>query len=239
MPIIGQLAVTIRQLAVVVAALPRLRLWICAAVLLSAVVPSGTIAQDIGTAQKVVKDVWGGGLAWRVQPQRKVRFREQINVGGQSGVEFRLNDSTTLSIGENSEIRLDEFVYDPSRDVVEGSIKFAKGAMRFVGSAAKKNVTVEVPTGTIGIRGTSFNLRVDRARFEVEVLSGTVEVSSGGSQRVVGAGEFVSVSGGAVTPTQPSAEFRAAMAQLARTLGPPPSPAGQNNPSNFAPSGRR
>ena len=229
-----------QQAATVVAARRRLCRWMCAAVLLAAAVsPDAAVAQDVGTAQKVVKDVWGGGLAWRVQPQRKVRFREQINVGGQSGVEFRLNDSTTLSIGENAEIWLDEFVYDPARDAVEGTIKFAKGAMRFVGSAAKKNVTVEVPTGSIGIRGTSFNLRVDRARFEVEVLSGTVEVSSGGSQRAVGAGEFVSVSGGTVTPTQPSAEFRAAMAQLARTLGPPPSPAGQNNPSTFAPSGRR
>lgn len=229
-----------QQPATVVAALQRLCRWMCAAVLFAAAVsPDAAVAQDVGTAQKVVKDVWGGGLAWRVQPQRKVRFREQINVGVQGGVEFRLNDSTILSIGENSEIWLDEFVYDPTRDAVEGTIKFAKGAMRFVGSAAKKNVTVEVPTGSIGIRGTSFNLRAERARFEVEVLSGTVEVSSGGSQRAVGAGEFVSVSGGTVTPTQPSAEFRAAMAQLARTLGPPPSPAGQNNPSNFAPSGRR
>jgi ferric-dicitrate binding protein FerR (iron transport regulator) len=227
------------QSASVVSAQLRLRRWICAAVLLAAVVPSDSAAQDIGTAQKVVKDVWGGGLAWRVQPQRKVRFREQINVGGQSGVEFRLNDSTTLSIGENSEIWLDEFVHDPTRDVVEGTIKFAKGAMRFVGSAAKKNVTVEVPTGSIGIRGTAFNLRVDRAQFEIEVLSGTVEVSSGSSRRAVGAGEFVNVSGGTVSPAQPSAEFLAAMAQLARTLGPLPSPARQNTPPSFAPGSRR
>ena len=150
--------------------------WLWVAVVIVTAVPPRVAAQEIGSAQKVVKDVWGGGLAWRVQPQRKVRFREQINVSPQSAVEFRLNDSTTLSIGENSEIWLDEFVYDPALNVVEGTIKFSKGAMRFVGSAAKKNLIVEVPVGVIGIRGTAFNLRVDRAQFELEVLSGAVEV---------------------------------------------------------------
>lgn len=205
------------------------------AALMVLALPGGGIAQDVATAQKVVNDVWGGGLAWRVQPQRKLRFREQINVAASSGIEFRLVDGTSLSVGENSEIRLDEFVYDPSRNAVDGTLKFARGAMRFVGSAASKNVTVELPTGTIGVRGTVFNVRADRSKFEVEVLSGSVEVTSGGAQRQVSAGEFVRAAGASILQSQPPPEFRAAIGQINRTLGPPPT----ERVPNFAPSPSR
>jgi len=98
--------------------------------------PFVAASQEIGAAQKVVRDVWGGGLAWRVQPQQKLRFREQINVGKESGLDVRLADGTSLSVGENAEIRLDEFVYNPATNIVDGTINFTKGAMRFVGSKA-------------------------------------------------------------------------------------------------------
>lgn len=181
-------------------------------------------AQEIGAAQKVVRDVWGGGLAWRVQPQQKLRFREQINVGKESGLDVRLADGTGLSVGENAEIRLDEFVYNPATNVVDGTIKFARGAMRFVGSKARKNVTVELPVGTIGVRGTAFNLLVDRARFEIEVVSGTVEIESAGARQTLVAGESAAADGGTIQTAPPSPAFRRAMAQIASAVGPPAAP---------------
>ena len=183
--------------------------------------PFVAASQEIGAAQKVVRDVWGGGLAWRVQPQQKLRFREQINVGKESGLDVRLADGTSLSVGENAEIRLDEFVYNPASNIVNGTINFTKGAMRFVGSKAQKNVKIELPVGTVGVRGTSFNLLVDRARFEIEVVSGAVEIDSGGTLRDLVAGESAAADSGTIQLSPPSAAFRRAMTQINNALGPP------------------
>jgi len=196
----------------------RAMLAVIAAIL---VAPIATMAQEIGAAQKVVRDVWGGGLAWRMKPEQKLRFREHINVGKESGLDVRLADGTGLSVGENAEIRLDEFVYNPATNVVDGTIKFTKGAMRFVGSKAQKNVTIEVPAGTVGIRGTAFNLLVDRTRFEIEVVSGAVEIAIAGARQTLAAGESATADGGAIRVAPPSPAFRRAMAQITSALGPP------------------
>jgi hypothetical protein len=184
--------------------------------------PGAARANDVATAQKVVKDVFGGGNMYRVSERRTLPFRETINTGKESGATFRFLDETVLSVGENAELKIDEFVYDPGGKGLKGSASLARGAMRFVGSTAQKDVTVRTFAGTIGIRGTAFTLRVDGQLLELEVQSGQVSLSAGGAPIVVREGEFVSSRGGSVQrgPTTPA--FRAAVAQIVRTLGAAP-----------------
>jgi hypothetical protein len=69
-----------------------------------------------------------------------------------------LLDETVFTIGPNSSMVIDKFVYDPGTREGEVKAKILKGTFRFVtGKIAHKkpaNMTVELPSGTIGIRGT-------------------------------------------------------------------------------------
>jgi hypothetical protein len=191
-------------------------------------------AAAIGVAEKIVRDAFGGGRAYRIEIRQEVRFREQINTGAASGAEFRFVDGTSLSLGENADVKLDEFVYDPDRNLLRGSVNVLKGTMRFVGSSARKDVAINTPAGTIGIRGTSFNLRVGNRRFDLQVVSGEVQVVSGGTQQTVRANEFVRVSDGLITRRSPPRSFGAAMTQIAASLGALTVAAGESKPPVLA-----
>jgi hypothetical protein len=64
-------------------------------------------------------------------------------------------DNTSLTIGPNSEVVLDRFVFDPNRGVGEIGLSTVKGSMRVVGGLISKTstITVKSPTSTMGIRG--------------------------------------------------------------------------------------
>ncbi|MGE3335713.1 MAG: LamG-like jellyroll fold domain-containing protein, partial [Rhodospirillaceae bacterium] len=76
--------------------------------------------------------------------------------GAQVGLVFV--DGTTLALGENGELVLDELVYDPSKAVGKGTLRLVSGAAEFVsGGIAKSgadNMVFQTPVATIGIRGT-------------------------------------------------------------------------------------
>ncbi len=64
-------------------------------------------------------------------------------------------DGTALTVGPNSVLVIDKYVYDPDRKVGEMALSTTKGVFRFVGGSISKNseVVVTTPTATIGIRG--------------------------------------------------------------------------------------
>ena len=64
-------------------------------------------------------------------------------------------DESALTIGPNSEVVLDEFVYDPNTKTGTIALSATKGLFRLVGGRISKTnpVTLKTPTATIGIRG--------------------------------------------------------------------------------------
>ncbi len=65
-------------------------------------------------------------------------------------------DQTTLSIGPNSEVLIDRYVYDPDRGTGEIVLSVGKGVLRFIGGQITKNgdAVIHTPTASIGIRGS-------------------------------------------------------------------------------------
>lgn len=64
-------------------------------------------------------------------------------------------DGSTLTVGPNSEITIDKFVYDPDKRAGQLSLDAGRGVFRYVGGAISKNseVTVKSRGATMGIRG--------------------------------------------------------------------------------------
>ena len=73
--------------------------------------------------------------------------------GGQAQMLFR--DESAFTIGPNSDVVLDEFVYDPNTRTGKIAFSATKGVFRLVGGRISKKtpVTLKTPTSTIGIRG--------------------------------------------------------------------------------------
>ncbi len=94
----------------------------------------------------------------KVQSGDPIFLGDSISSGKASGMQVMLLDETVFTIGPNSEISIDEFVYDPVTSAGKITASVAKGAFRFItGKIARKrpeDMTVKLPTATIGIRGT-------------------------------------------------------------------------------------
>jgi hypothetical protein len=83
--------------------------------------------------------------------------------GGSMGVTFR--DETVMSFGPNTELTVDEYLYAPSQGKLKLGSKLSKGSMNYVSGVIAKlqpdAVSVKTPTGTIGVRGTNFLVKVE------------------------------------------------------------------------------
>lgn len=90
----------------------------------------------------------------------KVYFGDTIITKAQSNVQILLLDETAITVGEKSELTIDEFVYDSESKVGKIVSNIKIGTVRMItGEISKKNpdnLEVNVPTGSIGARGTEF-----------------------------------------------------------------------------------
>merc|ERR1711904_392777 len=100
----------------------------------------------------------------------KIYLNETISAGAGSGTQILLLDQSTFTIGSESEVVMDTFIYDPATSdgkivasVKQGSLKVISGLI------SKKNpdsLTVEVPEGTLGSRGTEFQTIVSKGKTD-------------------------------------------------------------------------
>lgn len=88
-----------------------------------------------------------------------------LRTGPDGALGVTLKDNTVMSFGPNSELRVDEFLYAPARNELKLTARITRGTMNFIsGMIAKlrpEAVQVQTPTGTIGVRGTHFLVKVD------------------------------------------------------------------------------
>lgn len=116
---------------------------------------------NIGVASAVrgAVNATAPGAAGRVvETGKSVYSHDKVTTGPEGKLQVLLLDQTSFTMGPNSEMELDEFVFDPNTNVGKVSAKITKGAFRFItGKVARRDpasMQVTTPVGTIGIRGT-------------------------------------------------------------------------------------
>ena len=134
-----------------------LRALVPALALLLAAAPAA--AQDVGVAAAVNQS------ALSVQPNTVVRtiglgdnviYNERIDTNNDGLVQLLLADGTTFTVGPNSSLVIDSFVYDPAAGTAQVAATLTKGVLRFIGAATSKTpdgVAITTPVGVVGIRG--------------------------------------------------------------------------------------
>ena len=106
----------------------------------------------------------------------KIFFGDTIISSSQSNAQILFLDQTVLTLGEETEITIDEFIYDPNNNDGSFVSTIKSGTVKFItGQISKKNpdnLEVKVPAGTLGARGTEFVVLSEAQNESTVVLLG-------------------------------------------------------------------
>ena len=76
-----------------------------------------------------------------------------------------LRDDTRLSLGPNSEVRVDRYVYSPGEGGLGMVLKFIRGVSVYVSGRMAKlapdSIRLEAPSAIVGVRGTTVAIKVE------------------------------------------------------------------------------
>jgi hypothetical protein len=139
---------------------------------------------------------------------RDAVYRNEVmeTVAG-GAMRIRFGDATSLRIGSESLVTLDEYVYAPYKRTSKMMLTMSKGVFRFVtGKMAKRSYRILTPTATIGVRGTDFLVAVTDTSTEIDLYEGEIEVedtrgADAPAPVTVSAGQKVTVSAASTTPS--------------------------------------
>ncbi len=90
---------------------------------------------------------------------------DSIQTGPNSSVGLIFEDDTVVALGPNSEISIEIFLFNPAEKQLSFVTRMIRGTFSFIsGQIAKlapKNVVLQTPDATLGVRGTKFLVKVD------------------------------------------------------------------------------
>jgi len=121
----------------------------------------------IGTVQKVsgTATVVRQGQTITAEIGLELYQNDTLRTGrdGSMGVVF--NDETRLSLGPESLLVIDEFVFAPRQGKFSIAIRMVKGTVAYLSGLitklAPESTHIQTPTSSIGIRGTKFVAKVE------------------------------------------------------------------------------
>jgi len=155
---------------------------------------------------------------------------DRILTAGDSRLLLRFLDETTLAVGENGDLTIDAFVFDPGAGGAF-NVDMAKGVFRYLSGqiAARDPNDVRLNTvfGTIGVRGTHVLTRIGDGPELIVLLPEddparppAIVVSNSGGAVTINAPEFgTEIAGPGIAPTPPRRYNLQVINTLTRSLG--------------------
>src|SRR5581483_9856307 len=178
---------------------------------LAAVVVATTTAaarvNTVGNVQAVERNAYGTPPNAEKEPKREgdaIAYQELLETLAKSGLLVRFADGSKLTLGADSRLLVDDFVYDPGDTHSKALISLPAGALRYVtGAMPKGQTTIETPTATLVLRGA--NVAVDAGKEDtlLYVHEGSVSVHSKltGQDTVVNEGSSVLIGANGIVST--------------------------------------
>src|ERR1700730_6399957 len=144
--------------------IPRRLAGSLAASLLLSASPLALAQDKVGAATAVNPNTTGtppGAAVRQVVIGQDIVHNERIATGPTGQTQILFLDQSSLTVGDNADVTIDDFVFDPSTSTGKLAMCATKGILRYVGGALSKNanaVSMVTPSGTLGIRGGVFLL---------------------------------------------------------------------------------
>ena len=86
------------------------------------------------------------------QPGMPLYLGNILKTGENGSVGLTFKDNTVMSLGPNTEVTIDEYLYSPANDELKLSV---------IAKLKPEAVSVKTPAGIIGVRGTRFLAKVE------------------------------------------------------------------------------
>ncbi len=174
-----------------------MRLFGRAAVVLLAIA-GGVLAACNGSTQSAgigsVTRLQGEGTLTRgtssslLAAEVSIQLNDDISTGTAARAELTFTDGTKLTVGEQSKVKVDKFVFDDKASGNKLALNVT-GPFRFVSGKLSKgygaDVSVTTPMATIGIRGTDFWGGLIDNQFGVFLIEGSVSITTPAGQVVL------------------------------------------------------
>lgn len=92
-----------------------------------------------------------------------VEDNERIQTGSDGNAQIIFLDTSTMTVGHNSSIIIDKFIFNKDRNLSTQGLSLTKGVLRFVGGSIShtKGAEIKTPAASIGIRGGSVLVSID------------------------------------------------------------------------------
>jgi hypothetical protein len=95
----------------------------------------------------------------------RLRSDDTIRTGADGSIGIIFDDETTISLGPDSILRIQSFVFSPATSEFSFVVRLFKGTAAYVSGLIAKlapgNTELITPSASIGIRGTRFVIQVD------------------------------------------------------------------------------
>ena len=106
-----------------------------------------------------------GGKTVTASDGSRVFANDSVRTGPDGSVGIIFRDNSRISLGPNSRLDLKKFVFKPNEGKFSMVNKLTRGTASFVSGKMTKlspeSVILETPRSTIGVRGTTYNIKVD------------------------------------------------------------------------------
>jgi FecR-like protein len=191
--------------------------------------PAGARADSIGDVVSVVPaaSYRRAGAVRELQLNDLVEQNDRVITTGEGSAYIHFIDDTVLTVGENSEVVLDKFVFDGDK-ARTATVQLVRGTLRFVtGISDHRAYQIETPVATIGVRGTTIDTTYENERMIYNTVEGLGVVchTNAGCQDIRAGAEPIAVTRGGFARATPAEATRMlniinrSHGQLARRIG--------------------
>ena len=151
-------------------------------------VNGASASEPIGTVLKAAQTVKASGRqGTRVLSRSdEVFYLDRISSNGTGNGEFQFSDGTKLAVGPGANLVVDEFVFASKSRFQKLGLAAAKGTFRWIsGNSASSAYKIKTPYGTMGIRGTAFDVTIRNGRVYIALINGSARFCNGSSCRML------------------------------------------------------
>lgn len=150
----------------------------------------------------------GEDRVFPVKLHDEVLFKDVIQTQDESRTKALFQDDSMLTVGENTRVEIDEYIYNPEKNVRQAVVKLLQGQVRaLVSKVFKANGSrfeIHTPSAVAAARGTYFTVWVENGQSGIINIgeTGRVDFTSGGVTVAVDPGYF-SIAHEGHTPSAP------------------------------------
>jgi len=164
-------------------------------------------AQQVGTATAVnplSESTPPGGATAPLVVGAHIVHKERVHTTPAGTAQLLFTDKSSMSIAPNTDIVIDEYVYDPNANSGHMLVSLTKGALRFVGGqlSHQGEATITTSAANIGIRGGTVTVIQGQNGTKVINVAGIIKIVNGAGTFLLTRSDFGVLIQGWNTPIQ-------------------------------------